>query len=396
MNHIIPYLLKEEMRLHSALRGRRSFLLFPLLLLLGTLITSLALLNYSTITVNENTALTFIIIFSMFGFVSGMFGLHASDYLERRFGDYGKLFANMFIQPIPIRKIFLATAITDSLFYLGWFILPILLGLGGATLFLGISTAYLPLLMLSVLLAFILGLSISFFLSVLVTKSKALFYLSLGLLVASVAYYKKGIIIPFLLYQSFSLPLLLLNIGVILLFFFITGLILGNEYQSIRTKQTHKSHSFKKTNPYLYKDFIDLSRTHGLIIKPLLNVAIPSLLLLGLFSTITLFQGDLSLMTHNLVFAAILLGTMSINFFNVLLGGGLHQLLPIPTRQTKGFHQAKDNLGAHNHFLNWSDLARGLCSNQSHIKLAPSKHHITPKLHLLRAHHQRLRQRTNA
>lgn len=333
---LLKHLLIEETRLHSALRGAKSFFFYPVVLLLGTALTAFFMTKYSTMSGIEALSFSIIVFFFMFGFISGSFGLHATDYLERRFGDFGKLFSNVLVLPVKLSDVFLMAAISDSIFYAGWFILPLIGGAALGIFLAGASIMVIPLLLLSVTFAFVLGIGISFFLSVLITKSKIFFITGLILLLGGYVYIGKSILLPYVLYMSFSMINLLLNVILIIFFFAITGLIIGNEYNTIKKKGKYTSFKFGKINTFLFKDYIDLSRTHGLIAKPLFNVLIPSILMLVILSSVKIFQGELSLVTNNLIFVAIFLGTMSVNFFNVLISGdsfSYYVFLPVSLRQ---------------------------------------------------------------
>ncbi|MFO7710849.1 MAG: hypothetical protein R6V53_03735, partial [Candidatus Woesearchaeota archaeon] len=139
--------------------------------------------------------------------------------------------------------------------------------------------------------------------------------------------------LPYLLYVEFGLIVLSGNLLLIGILFGLAALLVGNEFH---TRRKSKHHSFQfRGDHLLFKDFIDLYRTHGLFAKPLFNVVIPSILMLMLLGSLNILEGELALVTHNLVFAAILLGTLSINFFNVLLAGdsiSYYQFLPLGLR----------------------------------------------------------------
>ncbi|MFP4423942.1 MAG: hypothetical protein ACLFP2_01795 [Candidatus Woesearchaeota archaeon] len=314
MVNLLKYLLLEEIRLHSEMRGYRSFSLFPLVLLLGTGVVSYFLIRFSSL---GDFSFGSVVIFFAFGIMCGTFGLHATDYLERRFGDYGKLFSNTMVLPIKLRHVFLMTALGDMIFYFGWFILPLLGGVTGALVFAGKSVAFMPLLLLSITCAFMIGMGVSFLLTVAINQSWSLFGIFFVLSASGLVYS----FLPYSLYVEFSLLVLIGNLAAIGILFGLAALLVGNEFHTRRKGKHHSLHF--RGNHLLFKDFIDLYRTHGLFAKPLFNVVIPSILMLMLLGSLNILEGELALVTHNLVFAAILLGTLSINFFNVLLAMGI-------------------------------------------------------------------------
>lgn len=321
---LLKNLLLEEIRLHSELRGTKSFVLYPIVILITTAIASYLLLNYSNL-IGSSIAQICIMIFFSFGIISGTFGLNASNYLERRFGDFGKLFSNALLLPIKLGNIFFMTAISDSIFYFGWFILPIFGGGALGLIFSNITLTPLFGLFISSGMAFLLGISISFLLTVLLTKSLKKFFVLLIIIfsIFTIGFTGNGIdFFPsYYLYRHLNLLNICLHILLITLLLLLTSKLIGNEYNSIRHKSKYKSFTFKEINHYFFKDIIDLYRTHGLIAKPLFNVLIPSAILLVLFSSLNILEGELTILTKNMIFIAILLGTLSVNFFNVIISG---------------------------------------------------------------------------
>jgi len=333
---LLKYMLLEDIRLHSELRGSRSFFLFPLVLAVVSAGVTYFLSMYSSIGQSTGLIPVFITLFFSFGIMSGTFGLHATDYLERRFGDYGKLFSNAMVLPVKLKDIFLMAAASDSIFYFGWFILPITGGATAGLALAGSGISHMPMLLLSLSLAFLLGIGLSFFLTVLLAKSRAMFYIAtaavFAVAVAGLTRYGALFFLPYQLYLSPGWKSFVFNVLLISIIFYMTGKLIGNEYNTIRAKKHHKSLEFRTRHHFLFKDFIDLRRTHGLVAKPLFNVAIPSILMILLFSSIDMFKGELFGVTNNLVFISILLGTFSISFFNVLLSGDsydYYRFLPV-------------------------------------------------------------------
>ena len=91
----------------------------------------------------------------------------AKDYLERRFGDFGKLFSNVLLLPISLKGVFLVFAVKDIVFYMIWFILPVVLGHGIALAASGLPFLGLPFFFLALSFSFAYGIFSAFFLSVL-------------------------------------------------------------------------------------------------------------------------------------------------------------------------------------------------------------------------------------
>ncbi|SEH05164.1 hypothetical protein [Candidatus Venteria ishoeyi] len=332
-------LIKEETRLHSSLNNQKSFFSFPFILLFTTFVISSLLFVYSEINLDVTNLVFFSSgFFLITGIMSGIFGLTASDFLERRFGDMGTLFSNSLLLPIKLSDIFVVTALSDFVFYLGWFILPIILGFSAGLLVAGSSIFFVPLWILAVLFAFLLGILLSFFLTVLFTKSMKLFTFILVLISALGAfgfmYLGKIFFLPYYLFVDFSFLSLSINLLIIILLTYLCKITIGNEFS---TKIVHtgkvKSFSFNnKINPFVFKDYIDLKRTHGIIAKPLFTVLIPSILLLFLLTSLNQLPFELGSVINNIVFFSVLVGTLSIGFMNTLLMGdsmAYYNFLPV-------------------------------------------------------------------
>lgn len=319
-------LVKEEIRLHTSLNNQKNFFSFPLVLFFIIFAISYLLFSYSEINLNVNLLVFYSSsLFMIMGIMSGIFGLTAPDFLERRFGDIGKLFSNSLLLPIKLNDIFMMTALSDFVFYLGWFILPVILGFMFALLILGISIIFVPLWFVSVFFSFLFGIMLSFLLTVLFSKSMKLFTLIFSLIafifIFGFIFYGKIFFIPYYLFVNFGFLSLILNLGVIILLIYLVKLFVGNEFSTkISYSNKVKSFSFNnKFNHFVFKDYIDLKRTHGLIAKPLFTVLIPSLLLLVLLSSLNNLPFELGNVINNVVFFAVLLGTLSIGFTNTLL-----------------------------------------------------------------------------
>ena len=316
---LLKYFLLEELRLHTNLYKSHSFFTYPVVLFLfflGLTISSVLLYDsYYPIIIGN----TLMYLFFAAGLMSGAFGLYAKDYLERKFGDFNRLFSNTQILPIPLRKTFLVFSISDSIFYTFWFILPSLLGflLGVASQ--GFSILFGIRLIISSLILFLIGLFSMFFISIVYERSKQLFIISgvvLGGMLTLFFMYSREYFIEgyYLRGDVFGLftSLLLLCALIIASYYSVGNSFLTN------TKSTRNvvSYQFPESfNVHIFKDYIDLKRTGGLLGKPLFTVLIPSVLLLYVFSTID-FLAELGI---NVLFFSIILATLSTQLLNSLI-----------------------------------------------------------------------------
>lgn len=334
--------LKEEIRLHSNMYNSKSFYSYPLMLtFFFALITTSALLLYESYDITQ-IGTNVILIFFVGGIMSGAFGLYARDLLERKFGDFARLFSNTQILPIPLKTTFLMFAISDSLFYLFWFILPTILGLTIGILIIEQSIVFflpifLPLLVSSFLM-FILGLFTMFFFSVLYERSKLLFSIIGIITLVNMIYFgisfqvESFFILDFYITQSFMS--LLYSILLILFMMILSFITVGTSFSTrIKNQLSVKSYSFSRIkNIHIMKDYIDLRRTGGLLGKPLFTVIIPSVFLLFVFTTIDF----LATLNINVLFFSIIFGTLGTQLFNSLISSDdfrYYRFLPISLEQ---------------------------------------------------------------
>lgn len=99
-----------------SLTKSRNYFSYPFMLMIFftgiTIFSSLFFNSFNTVKI----AIFSINILFIGGIMSGTFGLYARDFLERKFGDVGRLFQNALILPIKLSKVFLSMAISDIFF----------------------------------------------------------------------------------------------------------------------------------------------------------------------------------------------------------------------------------------------------------------------------------------
>lgn len=321
-NNLLYYFIKEEIRLHISLTNSKNYYSYPFMLIL--FFSSMTIFaNYFFKSFNINAISIYIInILFIGGIMSGSFGLYARDFLERKFGDVGKLFQNSQIQPIKLSKIFLLTALSDIFFYLFWFIIPVMAGFAIGLLIMKNNINFIFFLAISSISSFITGLLLIFTLSVIYQRSKTLFSLITITIISTITYLilksKISIISPFHnFYLTHSFIYFLLSFLVIIFLSTLAYFSVGREYKT-SIKKIEKKRSFKfykKISPYLTKDFIDMRRTGDLFAKPLFNVFIPSVLVLIMFVNSNLNE----FINLGILFFSIIIGTLGVQMLNSLI-----------------------------------------------------------------------------
>src|SRR5512136_121297 len=168
---LLKLMLKEEFRTHASYSGKSRFLTFPIfvfVLSLGSGLTINKMLE--TVSLEQFAIFAHISVF-MYGLSVGAFGLMGREYLERRYGRNNYLVAMPYLLPISFRTTFLGIYLRDAVFYVILLVLPATMGLLAAAPFMGFHLASIALLFVSMLLAFMFGMSLSFMASVIYIRN---------------------------------------------------------------------------------------------------------------------------------------------------------------------------------------------------------------------------------
>lgn len=269
-------MFKEEWRMHSTLFGSLNFALFPVLIFaiafMGTFILPLVA------TVMDTVLLSIVIHaqFVLLGVMVGSFGIMGKEMMNRRFGEGSLIVYSARSLPVSERIVFLNFVVKDIVYYFILWVLPFGLGFLAASPFLGIAVYYPLLLLLTLSIAFMLGLCTIFLLSAIYSRSKKALFIILTIIVA--AFLAAGIIytpetvlsatvLPVLLFNSFTLSGFLLSILAIAVLFtlsmiFFTPADTGSEkhYRNMLDPVSQRL-AFLKENTLVAKDFIDLYRS---------------------------------------------------------------------------------------------------------------------------------------
>ncbi len=187
MLQLFKLMMKEEYRLHVSYSSRQMFLTLPLFIALITaFFASTFPLLSDSIGLTDLVVLTQLGIF-LYGVSVGAFGFLGRTYVERRYGRINFIVTLPFLLPITFRQTFLGMYLRDIAFYSVLILLPAFLGLVLAALIVPYSMLSVALMFLALFLSFLLGISLSFAISVLYTKSVAAFAISVAALMVVLA-----------------------------------------------------------------------------------------------------------------------------------------------------------------------------------------------------------------
>lgn len=296
-------MFKEEWRMHSTLFGSLNFALFPVLIFaiafMGAFILPL-------ITNVMDTALLSIVVHAQFillGIMVGSFGILGKEVMNRRFGQASLIAYSARSLPVSERMVFFNFVVKDIVYYFILWVLPFGLGFLAASPFMGIDLYYPLLLLLTLSEAFLLGLCTIFLLSAIYSRSKkALFAvlaaLLLGSLASSIIYSPEkilsAILLPVMLFNSFSYSGLLLSTGAIAVLFALSIIFFTSEDSTSEKHYKNLLDSFSQRldfleeNTLVAKDFIDLYRSGIGIGQTIFSFLLP----LGLIWLVLSFLGD--------------------------------------------------------------------------------------------------------
>lgn len=168
-------MLKEEFRTHTSYSGRGRFLTFPVFVFILAMLSGLTLDKMTAAVPFSQLGFFTHLSSFLYGLSVGAFGLMGQEHLERRYGRSNYLIAMPYLLPISFRTTFLGIYLRDAIFYVLLMLLPATLGLVAAAPFVGFSLVSIMLLFVSVLLAFMFGMSLSFLASVVYIRSVKVF-----------------------------------------------------------------------------------------------------------------------------------------------------------------------------------------------------------------------------
>jgi hypothetical protein len=172
MSWLLRLMMKEEFRVHASYSGRTMFLSFPIIIALFSLaiaVSSRRLLAYTPL---GDAILVLHLSVFLYGLSVGAFGFLGRQYLERRNGTRNYIVTMPAILPMRLRRTFLGMYLRDAVFYVALLLAPATIGLLASVPFTGFRVASIGVLFAAALLDFLVGMSLSFFVSTLYMRSR--------------------------------------------------------------------------------------------------------------------------------------------------------------------------------------------------------------------------------
>jgi len=326
------------------------FLSLPVFAFIIALISSLTLDNLRGGMGLGDLVLNVNVVVFLYGIGVGALGFVGKTLIERRQGRYNFLLATPALLPLSYRATFLRFFLHDALFYFALLIVPALLGILASIPFTGFAVASVLSASLALAFSFLHGLSLSFALSVVATRSRAAFAAIMAGLVAAVLGHLLGLygieaLLPSTGYQLHAPPLggdiaALLYLGaaailVLALSAAAVGLVAESyEGRGARAAELlpayHRRLAFARSlQPLLAKELVDLRRSGGLG-RTVFAFAVPLAVL-----ALVIWYIDRGLdvpITFNLVFFGTMVGFFGVGLYSSLTsadGADYFNALPV-------------------------------------------------------------------
>ena len=165
---------KEEWRLHKSLVGGLGSTFFPLIIFLFTILGA-TLAPFLLVNLDVVSLLLMLHGASLFyGLFVGGFGAIGEQVMTRRLGEINMLLQLPRIYPLSFRRVMAIFYVKDSIFYMIYTFMPIVLGILVASPLIKVSTIGVLKLGVTLFLTFMLGMGTSFSISTISVRSKML------------------------------------------------------------------------------------------------------------------------------------------------------------------------------------------------------------------------------
>ena len=197
MSWLLRLMLREEFRVHASYSGQTMFVSFPFIITMFSLsiaVTSGRLFAYTPLP--DAILLLHVSVF-LYGLSVGAFGFLGRQYLERTTGMRNYLVAMPGILPMRFRRTFLGMFLRDAIFYMVLLLVPATVGLVLSVPVTHFRLTSIGLLFGTALLSFLLGMSLSFFVSTVYMRSRAGFVVAVAVVSAIFATAGAARVIPF-------------------------------------------------------------------------------------------------------------------------------------------------------------------------------------------------------
>lgn len=182
--HLLRLMLREEYRFHVSYSSSRMFLAMPVFVFLISFITSLTLRNLQGSIDLLDMVMGLNAGVCLYGISVGALGFLGRTYVERRQGKYNYVVAMPGLLPMSYRSTFLGMYVRDIIFYMALMLGPAIAGLAVAAPLASYSWGAVLAVSATLVLSFLSGISLSFAVSVIGSRSRTVLMVMVGTILA--------------------------------------------------------------------------------------------------------------------------------------------------------------------------------------------------------------------
>lgn len=175
MFEILKSMVKEEWRLHSSIFGSVMFGLFPVLIAAFTFGFSVFIPLFEAVISLRDMYMLLHYCSLLVGVSIGAFAMFGREVMNRRFGQASMVAYSSRTLPVSERRIMLNVVANDIIFYFLLYIIPFFVGFSGAAMVTSAVPAFSLLLLATITMSFLIGMSVVFFMSTIYVHSGRFF-----------------------------------------------------------------------------------------------------------------------------------------------------------------------------------------------------------------------------
>jgi hypothetical protein len=329
---LIGAMFKEEFRLQSSYTSRTSVLTFPFMLSVLAFIVAISLPRLETEVPIDQMIMGVHVSILLYGVSVGAFAFLGREMVERRWGHATFLLASAQTLPMTFRRTFFVFYVKELLYYVFVTLLPLTIGLLASIPITGFNVLSVLRLFGTLTMTFLFGISFSFLMSGVYTRSRKAFTAMAILVVLAVLaggvfeLYGIEALAPSIAYEFSGEPMAALASLALSFAFSAWAVLLVEEHfetAEVRIRSRYQDvigrfSRFGRYQPYLAKEWIDLVRSRTLT-KMLFAFVFPLVV-------ISFFDWFLErTLSTTLEFSAIFYGGM-VGFFGVLIYSWLNNI----------------------------------------------------------------------
>lgn len=290
MLELLKLMLREEYRFHTAYTNRLVFFFFPMFVLVSAFVVGISLREMTAEYTTRELLMSLHAMLMVYGISSGALAFLGREVAEQKFGTVSFLTQSTTALPLSFKKVFMTLYVREIVFYILLSIVPLTLGLLISVPFSGLAPLSIIALFGTMLIAFMLGISFSFFMASVYMRSFRAFVVLcvsvLALAAGTLAFTRDiALFIPAL--GLHTAPYFAAIITLIISFS-IASLLLAKRESRARAEhhtsiypRTVARFEFTSYAPFLAKEFIDLKRSNTLS-KMFFSFLFPLIFITGL------------------------------------------------------------------------------------------------------------------